>query len=318
MSQVDDSTISWPALALVLPSTSVFFLSDLLASWFGWQGDGPGLTQAVTGQADAAGRLYILAGLLACCGAVFLTLLLGVGEMARAFRPEMRRKFLATLAGGLVLGTLWVWWSATHMLAVQDSLGSGLFGSATQLFAGGPGIGADALQTRFVAILVIGRLALMLGAGFVIVGGVSCMARLKEPATQKKRRDYLLKQRERLRFYVNAAAILMVAAIAFLVAWSRWPLTLMDEATAKTHLALVNAATVYQGATLTLVIALFAVPVAAALRSDLARLPPTPGEAAEDGTQSSLFGPLGKILAVLAPALASVLPALADIAKSGS
>lgn len=313
MARRDDSSISLPALALVLPPVAVFLVSDALVGWFAWRGARPPLMHAA-GQADAAARLYILSALLICLGAAFLTLLLFARDLLREFGPAMRCRLIVTLAGGLAIGSAWIVFSSHWLPPAESLLGKGLFERVTAIFEPARYGASISLFDRLRALIGLGRIALMLGAGVVIVGAVSCMAHPLADWDEISTREFLLRQRQRLRTYVNAAAMLMVAAIALLLAWTRWPIILMNPHMAKMHLALVDALSVYQGVTLSLVIAIFAIPVATTLDAKLAGLPVLADVSAAP-SQGGLFDALGKILVVLAPALASAIPAFVDLAR---
>ncbi|NIJ21871.1 hypothetical protein FHS95_003582 [Sphingomonas naasensis] len=311
----NQSTTDWASLALVVPPVLIFIGSDLLLAWFGWYGLAPLPSLAPQPHADAAGRLYILSALLAACGVSFLTLVLFARDLVAEFDARMRRLLLLTLLTGLVVGSLWMTLSGRYFAVLANPLGIDVVGKATELFGSVTDGDRDAkiVATRLDTLIFVARAGLMIGAALTIVGAVSCLVRPLPPPAAKAR-AFLLRQRLRLRLYVNAAAALMVASIVFQLAWTRWPQALFEPAAAKAFSAHVDAFALYSGVTSSLVIASFAVPVVAGLRARAAALTEE-GEDAEAPVllDAGLMDGLGKILVVLAPALAGILPTIADL-----
>lgn len=319
MRKQDRSTIGWGSLALVVPPVLVFIGSDLLLGLFGWYGITamPMAAPPPGGHIDAAGRLYILAALLASCGVSSLTLLLFARDLAEEFGSAMRRLLLATLLTGLVIGALWMTVFGRFSGALVAPLGTDVIEATVRLFARTTQNGRPEPETiaRFAALVFVGRAVLMFGAALTIVGAVSCLARPLPPVSLAEARAFLLRQHLRLRLYVNAAAALMVAAIAFQLAWTRWPQALFATPGAKAFSAHVDAYALYSGVTFSLVIATFAIPVVAGLRAQGLALV-AEGEASADAAPllaPGLVDSLGKVLVVLAPALAGILPMIADL-----
>lgn len=315
----DRSRIDWASLALVLPPTLVFLLSDWLVARFGWYGLGPmpAVVPLPHGHTDAAGRLYILAALLAVCVATFLTVLLFARDVAEEFGPRMRRVLFATIASGLAIGALWVWLYSLPQLALEAPLGTDVIDSAARLYERltQGGRGANVTASTLESMILLARIVLMLGAVLVVVGAVSCLASPLESATIEEKRAFLERQHLRFRLYINAVAALMVTAIAFQLAWTRWPQALLKEPAAKAFSAHVDAFALYSGISLSLVIASFAIPVAAVLHERASAM--TIGDP-ETAKLPELFGAglmqgLGKVLVILAPAVAGIIPTLAEI-----
>jgi hypothetical protein len=97
----------------------------------------------------------------------------------------------------------------------------------------------------------------------------------------------------------------------------RWPGILLAGAELKAYSAQVDAFAVHLGVTASLVIACFAIPVSAILARRAAALPRT----GEGGTpddpglfDKGMLGSLGKVLIVLAPSLAGIIPTLVEAA----
>lgn len=318
MRRQDRSTIGWGPLALVVPPVVVFIGSDLLVGLFGWHGLArmPAVAPLPSGHADAAARLYILAALLAACGVSFLTMLLFARDLAEEFGRAMRRLLLATLLTGLVIGALWMAVFGRFSDALVAPLGTDVIDATVRIFARTTRDGRPATETIacFAVLIFLGRAALMFGAALTIVGAVSCLARPLPPLAGAEARALLLRQHLRLRLYVNAAAALMVAAIVFQLAWTRWPQALLAKPAATAFSAHVDAYALYSGVTFSLVIATFALPVVAGLRARAVALASDSGDADDIALiDAGLMQGLAKVLVVLAPALAGLLPTLADI-----
>jgi len=111
---------------------------------------------------------------------------------------------------------------------------------------------------------------------------------------------------------VNLASVALVSGVAWQIGWMHWVgLPLSAEAKAP-YLGYVNGAAVLLGVTGSIVIALFAVPAASGLAARAALLSPArDSEKQEEGLfDKGLLDSLAKILVVLAPALAGVVPGL--------
>lgn len=175
-------------------------------------------------------------------------------------------------------------------------------------------VAKPSMMDKFRALMATIRVLLIVAAGALIGGAVSCLAEPTGQMSDEQRLDFFEGQHKRLRRYVNLAALLMVAGMAFMIAWMRWPLPLMSEAAmAKAYTAHVDALAIFFGVTYSLVIASYAGPVTAVLRSQLAKFQ----RAANGPVELDLFDKgaltaLGKVLVVLAPALAGALPAVLD------
>jgi hypothetical protein len=264
-------------------------------------------------------RLYIMASMLAVGGVAYLALLLFFNDMAKEFGRAMRLKFFATLAVGILVGIAWMQWGAS--IDQADGLGSGFMrGMFHQIACPGdtkapcPTTTGVARFAQFELILMLCRIALMLGAAVIIVGGVSCLVRPTAQLDGEAERVFIDRQRQRLRAYVDTAAALMVVALLFGFAWMRWPLILLDGTAAQNHIAHINAMAVFNGVSLSLVIAAFAIPVNMALM-DRARMLPAVDAAPGSATPllgEGFLGSAGKLLVVLAPSLAGAIPALID------
>jgi hypothetical protein len=313
-----ETWISWISLALVVPPVLVFILTDLLFWYFGRPGDilSKDIHAAAAG-ADSVARLYIMASILAVGGASYLALLLFANDMAKEFGRAMRYKFFATLAVGILVGIVWLEYGVS--IDQADGLGQGFMKSAIHRI-GCPGeqtcLPSD-LEARFAhfkVILLLCRVALMLGAAVIIVGGVSCLVRPTVSLGWKAERTFIDRQRRRLRAYVDTASALMVVALLFGFAWMRWPLIVLDGPAAQNYAAHINAMSVFSGVSLSLVIASFAIPVNMALMERAGTIPRVEGAAGGGAPLlgEGFLGSAGKLLVVLAPSLAGAVPALVD------
>jgi hypothetical protein len=325
----DGSTISTPALLLVVPPVLLLILGDLLFWWFGWHGQSvvPQLSDMAQGREDATGRLYILTSFIVLCGVAFFALLLFCTDLIAEFDRAMRWRLLAIMAIGLTVGATWLLLSQWRVAEIDYVGGDFLQKVATQYARLGecqPGKGGRYICTGNAASTVLPQLEALLkaakalataGAAVVIMGAVSCGIRPAPGADAPTQRAFLRRQRARLRRYVNAAAAVMVAAVLFSFAWMAWPLPLLSGGMRTAYLEQIHALALFSGVTDTVVIAAFALPVAASLRNWSERLPPS-GDGEDDPILAGgLLDSAGKILVVLAPALAGILPGLIDLAR---
>jgi hypothetical protein len=301
---------------LALPAIGAFFVADLMGFGMAWHG-ATTLANGVPfdlGRQDATARLFILAAALAGFAIAYLTILRFVSDMNDEFGPKMRLWLWSWLIGGVTLGGMWV----LRSYHVQGLLGDHFLLDAVNAFGKPTGAGGDALFRNFESVSWWLRLATMLASGMVVTGGVSCLAMPIERPGPAAMRAYLHRQHRRLRSYVNLAAIVLVLGIVFQVAWMRWPALLLSPMDRPSDLAYVDAAAIHMGVTGSVVIALFAVPTASVLTSRGAELPPAAGDTADDGLfDKGLLDAMGKVLIVLAPALAGVVPTIVQALGGG-
>lgn len=301
--------VSWAATLLALPSIGVFFLADILAHPFAWQGTGPKFAEMTVAMArqDAAGRFFMLAAALASFAIAYLIILRFVADLRDEFNAPTRAWILGWYGGGVVVGAIWVA-TGCQQVPMADQLGKGFLKEAL-----------DHLDNRGLLpslehLAICSRIAIMLAAGIVVTGGVSALAEPRTPLKGDAAHAFLEHQHRRLRGYVNAAAALLVVSLVFQIAWTRWPLAALDPASAKAVIPHVDAFAAYTGVTGSLVILLFAAPVATMLAERAARLPARATAAATPPLlDSGILASLGKIFAVLAPTLAGLAPGVLDL-----
>lgn len=311
MRKVDQSEIAWRNLFFVVPPVLVLIMADVFRDLVNVP---PAIVLKDIARPelsgfDAAGRLYLISALLFTCVMTAFATLLFAKDLATEFGRDMRNKLLATLIVGLVIGGTWsFYWRYLNAPTSIDTLGLAFLESAAVEFrrtASGTIQGQHYADIK--ALIEGSRVVLMIGAAVTIVGAVSCAV---HPTTHSvPERVFIARQRARLRGYVNAAAALMLGNILFEIAWTRWPIPLLSSEMLPAFEARVNAMAVYTGAALSLAIATFALPVLTILQSRASELPVPAGGTAENADLGSgLLQSLGKVLIVLAPAIAGALP----------
>lgn len=360
-------TISFGALLLIAPPILFYILSDLLYYFSGWHGVGnaPVATAMEQAHAEAMSRLLVLAGFLAVAGVSFFAFLSMGADLKRLFGPIARARLLLGMAAGVLVAAIY-FSTLGQGIPVQEYVGRTLLSTAAQEFdklescvpkidpvpaptptptatpAAQPSPAPTAtpkplvctkkpstampLIKRFWWIMFAMRALLILAAGAVIGGAVSCLSQPTGTLADKPA-EFLAGQRRRLKRYVDLAALLMVSGMAFMIAWMRWPLALMTGTAAANYAAYVDALGVFFGVTYSLVIASYALPVTAVLRTRVAahlrdNPPAAPADPANpapdepDLLDKNFMQSLGKVLVVLAPALASLVPSVVDALTS--
>jgi hypothetical protein len=262
---------------------------------------------------DASARLLMLAAALVGFGLVYLIALRFVADLRDEFGPRTRAWLLGWYTGGITVGTLWVL-TGCMQVPIEHQLGPGVVEGTVALLGKAGGAQGTWLFDGFLSLTLANRLAVMLGAGIVVTGGVSTLVDPVRPLGADEARAFLIHQRRRLRTYVNAAAALLVVSLAFQIAWMRWPLVALDPAIATMLGRQVDAHAVFTGVTGSVVIALFAVPASTILAAKAAALPPMQGDTASVPLlDASLLPSIGKVLVVLAPTIAGSLPLMLDV-----
>lgn len=312
--QQDDNRMSWTATLLALPPIGVFFLGDVLAWYFTWQGAAPPLVplDPARMRLDASGRLLVLAAALVGFGLAYLILLRFIADLRDEFGPRTWAWLLGWYAGGVLLGALWVL-GGLAQVSPNDQLGKDGLNSALALLGSTGGLPGGSLGHRFETLALCSRLVFMLAAGIVVTGGVSSLVDPVGTPGEDAYRAFLRHQRARLRGYVNAAAALLVVSLAFQVAWMRWFTVAFDPAAAAALAQHVEAYGIFSGVTGSVVIALFAVPASTILAGKAAAVDAIAGTPDAPLLDGGLLQALGKILVVLAPALAGALPTIIDL-----
>jgi len=166
----DQSSISLGVTLLALPSIGVFFLADVLGMLFRWELKPVfGALPAEFWWQDGAARMPMLAAALAVLASAYLTALCFVTDMKEEFGPDVRRWLSRWFGGGVIFGTLWV----VGTLALAPPAEHDFVRQALGIFGATPN---SLLPVQFAALTILARLALMLAAGMVITGGMSCLA----------------------------------------------------------------------------------------------------------------------------------------------
>jgi hypothetical protein len=168
----------------------------------------------------------------------------------------------------------------------------------------------DALQF----LVDIFRVALVLGAGAVIVGTISCLAVPAQSLRPARRAALRAVQRRRLDTYLYASAVLLVSGLFFIDSCMRWPAPFSTQP--DLYAEHVNALMLSDGIMYSTIIASYYIPVALLLRH-------APASAQTDGEQAAAPGQkdnlspshlLKAFLAMIAPAVAGFLTQLIEAA----
>jgi len=165
------------------------------------------------------------------------------------------------------------------------------------------------------------QIAMLIGVPALMLGTISCIARPAPSLPAATRKALRQLQHQRLQRYLYGAALLLTAGMLFMIAWLRWPLFVFATPNETTpYVALINAITLYFGVNYSLVIASYYLPVAMLLRRREATMTPDTAPSAEVTKGAATpIRTLGldmamKLFTILAPAIASGLPALFDLA----
>lgn len=330
--------LKWQVMLLAAAPIIAFMAGDLLFGWLSPAGSAPGFPplELALRRTEAVGRLHMISGFAILAAACLLAMAAFLADGIGVFGPKSRRVLLIACAiGGGVMG--W-WFLSGHSTFAEPKrhLGPGYveaaIGRVAILAECDPPRPADIVDARrnivripacpdkqrellrrFDALIGATRL-LLLGALVSLVGGaVSCMALPQKLGRRTSRARIVRFQRQRLRRYLNAVALVLVSSgLAFQALWMRWLTAIYPPKAVPPGLtAQMDAFVIFIGIYYSLIIASYALPVSAALAG--AETHSLPGEGEKGLFDRLSFETMNKALAVAAPALAGIIPTAIDL-----
>ena len=292
---------AWAPWLVLLP-VAVIAVDLSLHYAFGWHDKISDVAASAPVRAEAAGRTRVLSAILPFLLVTSLILGLFARDYLTLFGRQVRRGLLVPILifGGAALSVIVM--QENGALVPQELVGKNFIAEA---FHKRETMGGVKLTDALELLVDIFRVALMLGAGAVIAGTISCLAVPAESLRPARRAALRAMQRRRLDTYLYASAVLLVSGLFFIDSCFRWPAPFSTEPVR--YAEHVNALMLSDGIMYSTIIASYYIPVALFLRTAPAsaqtggeQAVPAPGE--QDTLSPSHL--LKAFLAMIAPAVA--------------
>ena len=294
---------------IAFPS-GVLLATFALISFWGWPHGKLDATAALNGHAEAAGRITMLATWFLLVAVAIPPFFLFFGDVTTVDRDTARRvKRLYWLFA--VLGVAFV--AAGLVIGAQRFMGEGIFCQAFASVGGAVGplpserahglldLAPDCTEGRYLLLWVLNELqkvilALMTPA--LVLGTILCLA-----PDGGRGGAATPRQLARLKTYLYLSAAALVTGLLFLSAMLRWPSTAFGGSDSP-YMAHANAVVLYWGATYSVLIASYYLPVALTLRR---------GQEGEDGPSGHFLEFLKSGTALFAPVITALLSAVVQV-----
>jgi hypothetical protein len=300
---------NWAPWLVLLPLAVI--AADTLFHWaFGWHDPVKQVVSATANErAEAAGRTRVLAAMLPFLLVATVITLNFIREYLTVFGPRTRRRLLIPILA-FAAGAIGV--MAMQLAGIsppEEIVGSNFMATAFAKITVREGV---PLMTALQALLLIFRVALIVGAGAVIAGTISCLAVPEDSLPPRRQQEYRAMQRRRLDGYLYASALLLVSGLFFIDACMRWAAPFSTQPAQYTEH--INALMLADGILYSTIIASYYVPAALWMRRLSADLPAAAGEAAAAAPGGDVSPPrvIKAFLALIAPAVAGVLTQLLE------
>jgi hypothetical protein len=274
--------LPWTAALLVLLPIAAFVLCETIVSLYAAQ---PDLTLLLTASNEGANAQAPLREAIARMNIIALfTLYLAFSAAIlakfvsdlRLFGAGSRQPILAVFGVAVALGLGVIVWIFTTDAGATRALGRALFAGAfglppdANLSVLSPAVReAEAGDSSswgaaaFLHLRIVAALITTATVGAFVAGGISCLARFDA----LDEREGWLFQCERLRSYIYFSAALLVVGVLYMKAWTGYPAHLLAEqdGARADFLGLVNAYVMFSGIEYSILLAAYALPVAAIL-----------------------------------------------------
>jgi hypothetical protein len=307
---------------LVLLPIAMMFVGDQINTHFGWQEELSDLNpDRPSPRYEAIGRMRMLAALLPFMLTSILIALFFAREFATFMGPQMRRKLMIAIGLFAASAAFFLYHQATGSSPAEGKmLGEGFLDSVFRPIKASTGpmewaVWITGQQVALVAVLhvlvFIFSICLILGAGSVIVGIISCLASAPRRRPLKVRRHYHDLQRRRIDLYLYASAFLMVTGLFFMDSAFRWPAAFAADR--ELYMDHVDALMLNNGIYYSMILVSYYVPAALLMRRFSARTPAAAPAAPVEEGRSTIVDRLSPsrlikaLLALIAPAVAGIL-----------
>jgi hypothetical protein len=304
-------------LLLIAPPILVSVAGEMLMVRFGAAGPGyQKLHAAAPPEAlatEQSARITMISFLLLLVFVAAGAVIKFVADVLKEYRGVERLKPLAAAAIGMIFAAIVI--ARTESGELQSGfklLGDALFERAGMLS------GTPSALDSIRSMVMIANIASAAGIVALVVGAISCLGETGEDREANWKR-----QSERLQLYVYVSTALLVSGILFLEAWSHWPqfAFILDDKQKSVELAAysshANALTIFNGVQYSVMLAAYAIPVAAVLfrqADEIARSKLGPGDHSmanvekkktDEGLSITIMNQIKALVMIIMPFLAS-------------